>query len=80
MTAADHDRRRTLLAFAAVTTVLVLGLVALAIVTLNWSGVYPGVRVGGAELGGADRATAAAQLATEAGRSTPSPAAIWLAS
>ena len=45
---------------------LVLGVVALAIVALNWSGVYPGVRVGGADLGGADRVAAASQLATEA--------------
>ncbi len=60
--------RRLGIALAATATVLILGFVAVAVVALNWSGVYPGVRVGGADLGGADRAMASSQLATEAGR------------
>ncbi len=38
----------------------------LAALTLLWPGVYPGVRVGGVDLGGADRADAAARMAVAA--------------
>lgn len=60
--------RRIGIVVAAVAGILVVGVAASAIVALNWSGVYPGIRVGGADLGGADGAAARVQLATEAGR------------
>jgi vancomycin resistance protein YoaR len=66
--AARRSARRVGIACAAVAGVLALGVVAVAIVALNWSGVYPGVRVGGADLGGVDRAAATSRLATEVGR------------
>lgn len=58
--------RRWLLLPAAVLPLLALALVlALA---LTWEGVYPGVHLGGVELGGLDRAAAAAHIEAEATR------------
>lgn len=60
--------RRTGLALAATSLTLLLALIALVAFALGWQGVYPGVRAGATDLGGADRATAAARLAAEAAR------------
>ncbi|CAA9564174.1 MAG: hypothetical protein AVDCRST_MAG88-1752, partial [uncultured Thermomicrobiales bacterium] len=57
---------RWLLLPAALVPLLALAL-ALALV-LTWEGVYPGVRLGGVDLGGLDRAGAAARIDAEATR------------
>ncbi len=58
--------RRILLGCGLFASTFVLASALLAVLTLLWSGLYPGVRVGGVDLGGMDRAAAAAQVASAA--------------
>lgn len=59
--------RRLGLGITAFSFTTIIGILTLILITLAWGGVYPGVRVAGANLGGADRATAAARLAAASG-------------
>jgi len=54
----------------------VLASAFLGVLTLLWPGLYPGVRVGGVDLGGADRVDAAARMAAAAIRWEETPLTI----
>lgn len=61
---ADQGRtQRLAIVAASLLALAIVGFAAVLGLALAWGGVYPGVRVAGVDLGGADRATAAARLA-----------------
>jgi len=68
--------RRMLLGCGLFVLTFVLASALLAALTLLWPGLYPGVRVGGVDLGGADRADAAARVAVAASQWEDTPLTI----